>query len=330
MTDEAAGETHEDAGTPEGRPEPRVTAPPRPFDADEPEPSTPDAAELPEPESALAPEILEEHAEPEQADAFEDLSQLPALLEALLFVADHPIDVGYLARAVDVSVVTCERALDTLAEELRAGGRGIRLQRGPEGVQLTSAPETAPQVERFLGLEANKRLSTAALETLAIIAYRQPVTRGQVDAVRGVSSDGAIAALGARGLIEGAGHAVGPGRPTLFRTTQRFLEHFGLERPGQLPPLPDDIDLPASEIGEQLGLDEAAVLAALNPSAAPEAETEVAEVETEPSPEEVAEAAGVEITADVQALTEAAEQALLARRDREEAVDLDDDAPDSD
>src|SRR5690606_5449878 len=143
---------------------------------------------------------------------------------------DHPIDVPYLSRAVEVSQARVERALDELSEKLRESGRGIRVQRGPSGVQLTSAPEAAAFVERFLGLEATRRLSTAALETLAIIAYRQPITRGQIDQIRGVSSDGAVATLRARDLIESAGHATGPGRPTLFRTTARFLEHFGLER----------------------------------------------------------------------------------------------------
>lgn len=310
--------------------EPRVFAPPRPFDADdEPAPAAAAEADDAPTDDEPAVEVIAEASEPEPAAAFEDLSQLPALLEALLFVADHPIDTGYLARSVEVSIVTCERALDTLAEQLRENDRGIRLQRGPEGVQLTTAPDAAAQVERFLGLEANKRLSTAALETLAIIAYRQPVTRGQVDAVRGVSSDGAVATLRARGLIEAAGFGTGPGRPTLFRTTQRFLEHFGLERPGQLPALPDDIDLPASEIGEQLGLDEAEVLAALTPLPADDPATAGDGAVDEPTLEEIAAAASVEIPADVQALTVAAEHALQAQHDREAAEgieDLDDEA----
>lgn len=335
MTDEATGEAMDEARNEATTPEagaaspPRVVAPPRPFDADEPE--QPQAAAEPEPlEDADEPavEVIETDAAPEQAALYEDLSQLPALLEALLFVADHPIDTGYLARAVDVSVVTCEKALDALAEQLREGQRGIRLQRGPEGVQLTSAPEAAPHVERFLGLEANKRLSTAALETLAIIAYRQPITRGQVDAVRGVSSDGAIATLRARGLIEPAGFAAGPGRPMLFRTTQRFLEHFGLERTGQLPALPEDIDLPPAEIGQQLGLDEAEVIAALTPPApdAPaEGDAPLEEPDALPTPEEVVAAASIEIPDDLQALSDAAEHALQAQRDRE-AVGEDEEA----
>lgn len=343
-------------------------APPRAFD----DPEAEDAGEAETPagdgeagDAELEPEVVGEAAEPEQAEMFEDLDQLPSLLEALLFVADHPIDVPYLSRAVDVSQARVERALDELADVLRASGRGIRLQRGPAGVQLTSAPEAASFIERFLGLEANRRLSTAALETLAIIAYRQPITRGQVDQIRGVSSDGAIATLRARDLIESAGHATGPGRPMLFRTTARFLEHFGLERPGQLPPLPEDIDLPPSEIQATLGLDDATIAEALRPrEPAPE------DVTTEDLPgdeaaedaltgdaladdaladdaladdalageEEVldaliqavaaAEASGVEIPSDVQALSAAAEHAFLASRDRAEAEAEDADAED--
>ena len=301
------------------------------------------------------PEVIDEDAEPEQAERFEDLDQLPSLLEALLFVADHPIDVPYLSRAVDVSQARVERALDELAEALRDSGRGVRVQRGPAGVQLTSAPEAANFIERFLGLEANRRLSTAALETLAIIAYRQPITRGQVDQIRGVSSDGAIATLRSRDLIESAGHATGPGRPMLFRTSARFLEHFGLERPGQLPPLPEDVDLPPSEIQATLGLDDETIAEALRPRD-PEPEdvtledlpddVDGATADAESDEEEVldeliqavaaAEASGVEIPSDVQALSAAAEHAFIASRDRAEAeeaaeaADEDDTAPGDD
>ena len=240
----------------------RPMAPPRAFDAEpEPEPAAPHAGDVPaeNPEDTVAePVVIAEHAEPEQAELFDDFAGLPLVLEALLFVVDHPVEESYLARALDVTSTRIERALDTLAETLREGQRGIRLQRGPEGVALVTAPDAAARIEHFLGLEASRKLSTAALETLAIIAYRQPITRGQIDTIRGVSSDGAVATLRARALIAPAGYATGPGRPMLFQTTQRFLEHFGLERAGQLPPLPEEIDLPASEIGEQLGLAEPA------------------------------------------------------------------------
>jgi segregation and condensation protein B len=130
----------------------------------------------------------------------------------------------------------------------------VRLQRGPDGAQLVTAPESAAHVEYFLGMEAARRLSTAALETLAIVAYRQPVTRGTIETIRGVSSDAAVATLRARGLIAEGGRAEGPGRPVLWVTTQRFLHHFGLERPSDLPPLPADIELPAEDAGAQLEL----------------------------------------------------------------------------
>lgn len=165
--------------------------------------------------------------------------QLPALLEALLFVADGPVESGVLAKVLGVARRELDGPLEALGEALQ--GRGVRLQRGPEGVQLVTSPRASGYVERFLGLESAKRLSTAALETLAIVAYRQPVTRAQVEAIRGVNSDGAIDTLRTRGLVDITGRADSPGRPALFATTQRFLEHFGLERPEQLPPLPEEI-----------------------------------------------------------------------------------------
>ena len=182
---------------------------------------------------------------------------LPTLVEALLFVADQPIDTNAIARALEVTPLRARRALDQLAETLRDNERGMRLQVGPDGAQLVTAPETATVVERFLGLEASRRLSNAALETLAIIAYRQPVTRHVVDQIRGVHSGGALATLRARNLIEAVGRAPGPGRPVLFSTTQRFLEHFGLEHAQDLPALPDDLELPPEDAGAQLALDQA-------------------------------------------------------------------------
>ena len=176
--------------------------------------------------------------------------QLPALLEALLFVADGPVGASTLAKVFGLTKREIEPSIEELAESLRV--RGLRLQRGPEGVQLVTAPMASGYVEQFLGLESAKRLSTAALETLAIIAYRQPVTRAHVEAIRGVNSDAAIDTLRTRGLADIIGRADGPGRPALFATTQRFLEHFGLERPEDLPPLPEEIaGVAAARLTEQ-------------------------------------------------------------------------------
>ena len=164
-----------------------------------------------------------------------DPDDLLGILEAVLFVADAPIEVAALARTVNAPRGEVERKLDELTEQLR--DRGVRVQRTGELVQLASAPNTAPWVERFLGLE-HPPLTNASLETLAIIAYRQPMTRAGIESVRGVDCDAPIRTLMARGLIEEIGRAETVGRPTLFGTTVKFLEYFGLEKPDDLPPLP--------------------------------------------------------------------------------------------
>lgn len=161
--------------------------------------------------------------------------ELSNVLEAVLFVADAPIEIGALARTVNASKHDVSDALKELAEALRE--RGVRLQRTGDLVQLASAPRTASYVERFLGLE-HPPLTNASLETLAIIAYRQPITRTGIESVRGVDCDGPIRTLMARELVEEIGRAPVVGRPVLFGTTVRFLEYFGLEKPDDLPPLP--------------------------------------------------------------------------------------------
>jgi segregation and condensation protein B len=161
--------------------------------------------------------------------------ELVPILEAVLFVADAPIEISALARTINAPRAEVSAALDELAEACR--DRGVRLQRTGDLAQLVSAPRTAAYVERFLGLE-HPPLTNASLETLAIIAYRQPITRTGIESVRGVDCDGPIRTLTARGLIEEVGRAPVIGRPTLFGTTVRFLEYFGLEKPDDLPPLP--------------------------------------------------------------------------------------------
>jgi len=161
--------------------------------------------------------------------------ELSNVLEAVLFVADAPSEIGALARTVNASKHDVSDALKELAEALRE--RGVRLQRTGDLVQLASAPRTASYVERFLGLE-HPPLTNASLETLAIIAYRQPITRTGIESVRGVDCDGPIRTLMARELVEEIGRAPVVGRPVLFGTTVRFLEYFGLEKPDDLPPLP--------------------------------------------------------------------------------------------
>jgi segregation and condensation protein B len=161
--------------------------------------------------------------------------QRPGIVESILFVADEPVPLTSLAKVLRCRKEEVEDALATL--ESSYSERGIVLQRSDGVVQLVSIPAAGPYIERFLGFESKQRLSTAALESLAIIAYRQPLTRAAIEAIRGVNSDSAIASLIARGLVEEVGRAPGPGRPALIGTTLRFLEHFGLKTPSDLPPL---------------------------------------------------------------------------------------------
>jgi segregation and condensation protein B len=158
-----------------------------------------------------------------------------AKLEALLFVAPGAVGISQLATALGITNRAVEKALDELGQDYQT--RGLRLQRHAGRVQLTSAPEAADVIEIFLGLEATSRLSSAALEALAIIAYQQPVTRPQVDAVRGVNSDAVMKNLLHKGLIQEVGRAESPGRPILYSTTPEFLGHFGLTSLEELPPL---------------------------------------------------------------------------------------------
>ncbi len=179
--------------------------------------------------------------------------RLSIVIESVLFVADEAVEISLLARALRRPADAIEDALAELEQRCAEGG--TRLQRTHDSVQLVTAPESGPYVERFLGLESRQRLSGAALESLAIVAYKQPMTRAGVEQVRGVNSDGAIASLISRGLIENVGHAPGPGRPALLATTLRFLEHFGLSKPEDLPPLPADgsiLDLsePSPEVSD--------------------------------------------------------------------------------
>lgn len=160
---------------------------------------------------------------------------LSVKLEALLFVAAEPVATAQLAVALDVAPSVIERGLNELDESLSS--RGLRLQRHAGRVQLTTAPQLAELIERFLGLEATTHLSRAALETLAIIAYQQPVTRPQIDSIRGVNSDSMMKSLLHKGLILETGRADGPGRPILYSTTPEFLQHFGLNSMLEMPPL---------------------------------------------------------------------------------------------
>lgn len=157
-----------------------------------------------------------------------------AALEALLFAAPGLTGINQLASALKVSAAQVKSLLEALGQHYQSG-RGIRLQRIKDQYQLVSAPEYAKLIEDFLGLEVTARLTQAALEALAIIAYKQPTTRPEVDSIRGVNSDGVIKSLLAKGLIEELGRSEAAGRPILYGVTPDFLQHFGLENLEQLP-----------------------------------------------------------------------------------------------
>lgn len=172
--------------------------------------------------------------------------RLRAAAEAVLIVADEPVTAAALAEVLGLGERAAEELLGSLEAEYAAGDigqddsgagrtRGFVLRRAAGGWRFASAPEFSDLVERFVVGGARTRLSQAALETLAVIAYRQPVTRGRVGAIRGVNVDGVVRTLRARGLVEEAGSE--PGGAILYRTTAEFLEYLGLDSLEDLPPL---------------------------------------------------------------------------------------------
>ncbi len=189
-----------------------------------------------------------------------------ALVEALLFASGKPVTTAQLAEASELPVVEIERALESLAAFCDVPGRGVRLDRAAGGVRLVSRVEFDFPVRRLLGLEGKTKLSMAALETLAIIAYRQPVTAPEVMELRGVNSSSSIRTLLDRKLITTAGRKEVVGTPFLYKTTKEFLVHFGLNdlaalpKPEELeaiyglepasPPEPAQVELFPSEEGE--------------------------------------------------------------------------------
>ncbi len=161
--------------------------------------------------------------------------QLGAAIESLLFVSGRPLARAELRKLLEVDEAGLTHGIQALEHALAQQERGIRLQLLAEQVQLVTAPENARYIAALLGLPMTAKLTSAALETLAVIAYRQPITRSQIEAVRGVNSDRALASLLQHGLVIEVGRAQTIGRPALFSTTSEFLQQFGLTRLEQLP-----------------------------------------------------------------------------------------------
>jgi len=158
-------------------------------------------------------------------------------IEAILMVADEPVEPQLLAQLLEVSVARVEALCAELADAFAAEDRGFVLLRVAGGYRYQSHPDLAPYVERFVLEGQSARLSNAALETLAIVAYKQPVSRAQVAAIRGVNVDGVVRTLQQRGFIEEVARDPGPGLASLYGTTRQFLERLGLDSVDELPPL---------------------------------------------------------------------------------------------
>lgn len=166
-----------------------------------------------------------------------DEHSLEQKLEAMLTVALEPISSEELADVADVDATVVTTTLRALRESYLSERRGFQLAELASGWVLQSSPDVAESVTRFANRDVSHRLSSAALETLAIIAYRQPISRAQITALRGVNVDGVARLLEQRGYIEEKGRATGPGQSILFGTTELFLDRLGLATIGELPPI---------------------------------------------------------------------------------------------
>jgi segregation and condensation protein B len=179
-------------------------------------------------------------------------------LEAMLTVALEPISAEELADVADADAAAVTAALRALRAEYQEDHRGFTLVELASGWELRSAPEVADWVARFANRDVSHRLSSAALETLAIVAYRQPISRAQISALRGVNVDGVCRLLEQRGYIVECGRAAGPGLPILYATTEQFLDRLGLASVRDLPPIEEFMPAveTAREIAEELALAE--------------------------------------------------------------------------
>ncbi|MGD0281052.1 MAG: SMC-Scp complex subunit ScpB [Dissulfurispiraceae bacterium] len=162
-----------------------------------------------------------------------------AVLEALLFVAGEPVTISSLVKATELSEYEIKRLLDELSSDYKSRNSGILIVGIAEGYQMVTDPDHAIWIKRFKHINQANKLSQPALETLAIIAYKQPVTKLEVDQLRSVNSDGAIKSLLDKHFIKIIGKKETPGRPFLYGTTKEFLQYFGLQGLNELPPISD-------------------------------------------------------------------------------------------
>ena len=168
-----------------------------------------------------------------------DELELKAAVEAMIFASGEPVPAARISLVLGVLEQEVFDCAERLAEEYESGGRGIRLVRLDKSLQMCSAPQYAKLIARVIEHRAPPKLSPPALETLAVVAYFQPVTRAYVDEVRGVDSSYTVSSLVEKGLIEPTGRLEAPGRPTLYKTTEAFLRVMGVSELSELPKLPD-------------------------------------------------------------------------------------------
>ena len=179
-------------------------------------------------------------------------NKIPYAIEGILFAAGEPVKTAKLAAVLEIEIEAVEEAISLLKYDYDTNQRGFMIIDIDDGYQICSRPEYYAYIQDILGEQRRQALSNAAMEALAIIAYKQPITRGQVEYIRGVNSDSAVNRLVERGLVEECGRLDAPGRPVLYRTTQGFLRCFGLSSPKDLPEL--DMSKLSPEF-EQLALD---------------------------------------------------------------------------
>jgi segregation and condensation protein B len=172
------------------------------------------------------------------ADQTFELAHQKGIIEALIFVAYEPIELADLAKAANLTKESVEKIIDDLNDDYTAGGRSFRIEEIGGGYRMFTLPEFHHYINRAVHKEKRLSLSQASLETLAVVAYKQPVTRPELERIRGVDCDGVLRNLTARGLIRIDGRSSAPGKPMLYSTTDYFLEFFGLASIDDLPPLP--------------------------------------------------------------------------------------------
>lgn len=168
-------------------------------------------------------------------------SEAKSIIEAILFAADRPVMLEQLSSLLDISSNMVEQAIMELQEDYEETNRSFHIIEIANGYQICTRNKYAPWIKKFFTIEVSSRLSSSALEALAIIAYKQPVTRAEIEKIRGVNSDSVIHSLSEKNLIRVAGRKEAPGRPLMYETTQEFLIHFGLRDLSELPPI-DEIE----------------------------------------------------------------------------------------